>query len=103
MAIQNARSVSEPDEPHRLQPLLNPRSVAVIGASAREGSFGNYTLSELLAGGFKGVAYPINPNYKEILGQRCYPSLLDLPEAPDLAIFSIPSGGLEATLDQAIE
>lgn len=103
MAIQNARSVSEPDEPHRLQPLLNPRSVAVIGASAREGSFGNYTLSELLVGGFKGVAYPINPNYKEILGQRCYPSLLDLPEAPDLAIFSIPSGGLEATLDQAIE
>lgn len=103
MATQQAQSVPAAGEPHRLRPLLNPRSVAIVGASAREGSFGNYTVSELLVGGFKGVCYPINPNYQEILGQRCYPTLLDLPEAPDLAILAIPSGGLEATLDQAIE
>jgi len=88
---------------HRLAPLLEPRSVAIVGASAREGSFGYFTLSELLVGGFKGACYPVNPNYQEILGHRCYPSLLDLPEAPDLTIFSIPSAALEATLDQAVQ
>ena len=103
MSTQQAIATHTRGAAHRLDPLLDPRSVAVIGASSREGSFGYFTVSELLAGGFTGTCYPVNPNYRDVLGHRCYPSLLDLPEAPDLAIFSIPSAALEATLDQAIE
>ena len=102
MSTQHTVAARARGATHRLDPLLDPRSVAVIGASSREGSFGYFTVSELIAGGFTGTCYPVNPNYREVLGHRCYPSLLDLPEAPDLAIFSIPSAALEVTLDQAI-
>lgn len=87
---------------HRLDPLLRPRSVAVVGASAREGSMGDWALRNLLRGGFPGDIYPVNPRYGELKGMRCYAALPDLPEIPDLAIFSLSDERIEAALDQAI-
>ena len=71
---------------HYLQGALVPRSVALIGASSRAGALGTYVLDNLLAGGFKGPIYPVNPKYKEINGRTCYARLADVPRAPDLAV-----------------
>ncbi|HKF60689.1 MAG TPA: acetate--CoA ligase family protein [Dongiaceae bacterium] len=86
-----------------LRPLLEPRSIAIVGASERPGSFGRSTLTQALANGFKGEIYPVNPNQREILGLKCYPSLAELPRAPDLAVLAVANSGLEAQTRLAIE
>jgi len=87
---------------HRLDPLLRPRSVAVIGASVREDSMGDWVLRNLERSGFDGNVYPVNPGYDEVRGRECFSSISDLPEAPDLAIFAIGDHRLEASVDEAI-
>jgi acyl-CoA synthetase (NDP forming) len=59
--------------------LLRPSSVAVIGASADESKAGNSVLTNIIAGGFKGGIYPVNPKASEIAGLRCYPVLSSIP------------------------
>jgi acyl-CoA synthetase (NDP forming) len=87
---------------HRLDALLRPRSVAVLGASATESSLGDWSLRNLLKGGFTGNVYPVNPRYQELQGRRCYASLADLPDVPELVIFAVADHRLEAALDEAI-
>ena len=87
---------------HRLDPLLRPRSVAVVGASASTDSMGEWSLKNLLRGEYPGTIYPVNPNYEELQGVACYASLADLPEVPDLVIFGVGDHRLEAALDDAI-
>jgi len=87
---------------HRLDPLLRPRSVAVVGASAREDSLGDWALRNLLKGGFGGAIYPVNPRYESLQGLRCYASLQALPETPDLVVFALADHRLEAAVDEAI-
>jgi acyl-CoA synthetase (NDP forming) len=81
-----------------LQPMLEARSVAVVGASVREGSVGNQSLVELLEGGFEGLIYPVNPKYQEILGLRCYPAVSEIGSAVDLAILAVGNPLLEEQL-----
>ncbi len=70
---------------HRdLDRLINPKTIAVVGASETRGSFGERTLTNLSA--FKGNVYAVNPKYKELLGRPCVPSLAELPEVPDCVI-----------------
>ena len=88
--------------PHRLDPLLRPASVAVVGASARTGSMGDWALRNLRRGGFAGPVYPVNPNYADLGGLRCYASLTDVPATPDLVIFAVGDQRIEAALDDAI-
>ncbi len=87
---------------HRLDPLLRPRSVAVVGASARPGSLGEWTLKNLLRGGFAGDIYPVNPRHDELKGLKCYGRLADLPAVPELLIFGVADTRVEALLDEAI-
>ncbi len=87
---------------HRLDPLLRPTSVAVVGASQRADTIGNWTLKNLLKGGYKGRIYPVNPRYDSIEGHRCYATLSELPEVPELAVFAVSDARLEAVLDEAI-
>ena len=87
---------------HRLQPLLKPSSIAVLGASQKSGSVGNEAIVNLLRGGFEGSIYPVNPGYEEILGIACYPSLVDLPARPDMVIFAISDRRIESALDEVI-
>ncbi|MBI4190405.1 MAG: acetate--CoA ligase family protein [Betaproteobacteria bacterium] len=68
--------------------LINPRSIAIIGASATPGSFG-YRSVENTGFGYSGKVYPINPKHVEILGHKCYASIEDLPEAPDCVVLSV--------------
>ena len=74
-----------------LDKLFNPRSIAVIGASLKEGKIGHDVLLNLKEYGYKGNLYPINPNDSEMMGFRAYPSVLDVKEEIDLAVFAIPA------------
>jgi acyl-CoA synthetase (NDP forming) len=70
-----------------LDKLLNPSSLAVVGASIKPEKVGNVILKNLKEGEFR--LYPVNPEEKEILGLRCYPNLSSLPEIPDIAILAV--------------
>jgi acyl-CoA synthetase (NDP forming) len=72
----------------KLDPLVKPRSVAVVGATDRAGP-GRTVIESLGAIGFTGAIYPVNPKYPTVLNIKCYPSLTELPEAPDMVVFSI--------------
>ena len=87
---------------HYLTPLLAPRSIAFVGASPRPDSPGNDMLKMIDRAGFTGTVYPINPNYPEIEGRRCYGALADLPGPVDLVVLAVANAKLEATLREAI-
>jgi acyl-CoA synthetase (NDP forming) len=74
-----------------LTPLLAPRSVAVLGASSDPTRIGGRPIAYMRAQGFPGQLYPVNPNRTEIQGLKAYPSVADLPEAPDVAIVAVPA------------
>ncbi|MFW6128306.1 MAG: acetate--CoA ligase alpha subunit, partial [Halobacteriota archaeon] len=78
--------------------LFDPKSVAVIGASPKEGKVGNFILQNL-AQGFQGEIYPINPSYDKIMELKCYPSIQDAPQA-DLAVIAIPAEGVTDAVKQ---
>ncbi|MCP5089300.1 MAG: acetate--CoA ligase family protein [Gammaproteobacteria bacterium] len=87
---------------HRLDPLLRPRSVAVVGASSRVDSLGEWALKNLAIGGYRGTVYPVNPRHETLQGRRCFSSIADLPETPELVIFAVGDQRVEAALDEAI-
>ncbi|MCX8997454.1 bifunctional acetate--CoA ligase family protein/GNAT family N-acetyltransferase [Rhizobiaceae bacterium BDR2-2] len=70
---------------------FEPKSVAVIGVSGRQGSVGRIVLDNIVNGGFEGDIWPVNPKYAELDGRRCYASINDIPGIPDLAIIMTPA------------
>ena len=76
--------------------LLRPASVAVVGASRREGSVGRTILRNIRDAGFAGPLYAVNPNAGEIGGVRCVPSVAALPEPVDLAVLAVPPPAVAA-------
>ena len=76
--------------------FFHPGSIAVIGASNR--NIGNFVVGNLLLG-FQGAVYPVNPNYKEIEGLPCFPSLEDIPHPIDLAIVLVPASSVPSVLE----
>ncbi len=83
-----------------MQRIMNPRSVAVIGASAEDGKIGNSVMKNLINGGYAGNIYPIHPKAEEILGRKAYPSVLNVPEVIDVAVFAIPAKFCAAAMDE---
>jgi acetyl-CoA synthetase len=81
--------------------LLRPRSVAVVGASERDGSYAGETLLNLRATGFAGPVWGVNPNREEVHGFPCLPSLSALPEVPDAVVVGIPAAGVAAVVEEA--
>lgn len=73
-----------------LDPVLEPRSVAVFGATERPGAAATVVMTNLLAGGFEGPIWPVNPNRREVMGLPCHASAEALPETPDLAVIAAP-------------
>jgi len=80
--------------------IMNPRSVAVIGASAEDGKIGNSVMKNLIHGGFAGAIYPIHPKAEEILGRKAYASVLSVPEDIDVAVFAIPAKVCAAAMEE---
>jgi len=73
---------------NEMKPFLEPESVAIIGASRLTGPGSLNIVENLVNAGFPGKLYPVNPNADEILGMKCYPSVVDVPEEVDLAVIS---------------
>ena len=86
-----------------LRAALDPRSVAVIGASENPNKIGGRPIHYLGRFGFGGAIYPINPHRAEIQGHRSYPDLASLPEAPDLAIVAVPGQAAVAAVAASAE
>lgn len=81
--------------------LLRPRSIAVLGATDRSGSYGAQALLNLDAIGFDGPVFGVNPRRDEVLGRPCVSTLADLPEPVDAVVMAIPAAGVPAAVDQA--
>ena len=83
-----------------MQRIMNPRSVAVIGASAEDGKIGNSVMKNLINGGYQGTILPIHPKAGEILGRKAYPSVLKVDEEIDVAVFAIPAKFCAAAMEE---
>ena len=86
----------------RLAPLLAPRSIAFVGASARPNTPGNDMMRMIRRGGFPGLVHAVNRNSGEIEGYPCVPSLADLPTSPDLAVLAVRNERLEGAFAAAV-
>lgn len=83
-----------------LDKIFKPASVAVIGASTRQGSLGKSVLANLVNGEFAGPIYPVNPKYDEIEGLPAFAKVSDLPEPVDLAIICTPARTVSGIVDE---
>ena len=81
--------------------LLAPRSIAVVGASDREGAYADLVLRNLELSGFAGEVWGVNPKRDEVHGRACFPSLAELPEPADAVVVAIPAPGVPEAVEQA--
>ena len=80
--------LSTPVSTYRLEALLAPKSIAVVGASPREGSLGRIALRNLRQGGFAGPIHLVNPRHPEIDGVKAVASLDAIAQAPDVLVIT---------------
>ena len=80
--------------------LMQPQSVAVIGASNEQGKIGNSVMRNLVDGGFAGEIHPVNPKADDILGRKAYKSVTDVPGEVDVAVFAIPAKFVASALEE---
>ena len=92
----------------QLKPFLEPKSIAVVGANPNSGEQAFNVVENLANCGYQGKVYPVNPNYKEILGKKCYPSVKEIPGNKPIAwcpydgwLFDIRSRDLADKLEEA--
>ncbi|HJT01934.1 MAG TPA: bifunctional acetate--CoA ligase family protein/GNAT family N-acetyltransferase [Terriglobales bacterium] len=90
-------------EGHPLDAIFKPQSVAVVGATERQGSVGRTILWNLLSTPFGGTVYPINPNRGSVLGIRAYKSLAAVPERVELAVIVTPADTVPAVIAECVE
>src|SRR5580765_5117118 len=86
---------------HYLRPLLAPRSVALVGASEREGSLGRIVYRNLAAGRLPAGLFAVNPKHRELFGRPAYPRLTTLPAAVDLAVVVAPAPAVPQVIEDA--
>jgi len=86
---------------HALAPLLAPTSVALVGATEREGALGRLVWQNLAAGGLRGALSAVNPKHSTVFGQRCYARLADLAQPPEAAVFVTPARTLPGLIADA--
>lgn len=83
-----------------LNGLLTPKSVAIVGASATPGKIGHTVVQNLIESQYKGGVYPVNPGEVEILGFKCYASVLEINEPVDAAILTVPAKFVPQVIDE---
>ena len=81
--------------------LLHPRSVAVVGASDRAETYSSETLLNLKRLGFEGAVWGVNPRRSSVHGFPCFPTLSDLPSAPDAVVVAVPAAAVPAIVEEA--
>jgi len=97
LAAQDSRE-SEADV-RSLRPLLRPRSVVVVGASRRPRTVGHEVVRNIVAGGFTGRLYVVNPHATEVAGVAAFPTLQDVPGPVDLAVVAVPADAAQTVVD----
>ena len=90
-------------EAHPLDPIFVPHSVAVIGASERQGSVGRAVLWSLVSSPFGGTVYPVNEKRPSVLGIKAYRRVADIPERVDLAVVVTPATTVPAVIGECVE
>ncbi len=85
-----------------LVPLLQPRTVAVVGASRDPAAVGSLIFRGIVRGNFNGTVYPVNNQTVSVHGVRCYQSMRDLPERADLVVVAVPAGKVPDLVDEAL-
>ena len=98
--LQERQRYSQSEILAAMRRIMNPRSVAVIGASAEDGKIGNSVMKNLINGGYQGAILPIHPKAGEILGRKAYPSVLKVNEEIDVAVFAIPAKFCAAAMEE---
>lgn len=83
-----------------LDSLFSPTSVAILGASNKDGSVGNAVMTNILRGHFTGTVYPVNPSGNEVLGLKCYKSILEISTPVDLAVIITPSKTIPKVMEE---
>ncbi|MGW5573295.1 bifunctional acetate--CoA ligase family protein/GNAT family N-acetyltransferase [Nocardia thailandica] len=99
-AVRDAREAAS--EARSVGNLLTPGSVAVIGASAGRERIGGAVLANLLAGGFTGPVFPVNPRRRSVQGVRAYPTVREIPDEVDLAVVAVPPAAIGSVLDDCM-
>ncbi len=99
-ANEPARPASLPNDRAPLTSILAPRSIAVVGASRTPGTIGHQLLTNLIAEGFTGAVYPVNPKARAVCSVASTPSVSALPEPPDLAIVCVPKEAVVEVADE---
>ncbi|MFH1126196.1 MAG: CoA-binding protein, partial [Candidatus Altiarchaeota archaeon] len=84
----------------KLDKLFNPRTIAVIGATSKEGHVGYSLMKNLIGSGFDGIIYPINPKRDSVQGVKAYPSVNAAPDKIDLAIIATPANTVPAIVEE---
>ena len=85
-----------------IKPLVAPRSIAVIGASANPTKSGGVLFDNLVKGNFQGPLYPINRTAAEVMGRKAYPTLAEVPENVDLVYVVLPQQHVEDAVKQCV-
>jgi acetyltransferase len=86
-----------------LKPFFAPETVAVVGASVKEGSVGNTVLWNLVSNPFEGTVFPVNPNHHSVMGIKAYPDVAALPETAELAIIATPAPTVPDIISQCVD
>ena len=88
--------------PRDLQPLFDPTSVAILGASDDPAKWGNWLARGALRGAGRRPVYLVNRNGGEVLGTRAYTTVTELPESPELVVIAVPAAGFEQAVDDSL-
>ncbi len=83
-----------------LESFFNPKSVAIVGASRQKGKVGYEILANMIAGGYAGEIFPINPNTESIEGLKCFPDLKSIGRVPDLVIIIVPAKYVAGVMEE---
>jgi acyl-CoA synthetase (NDP forming) len=87
---------------HRLDPLLRPASIAVLGATERPGTVGRTVVENLLRGGYEGTLYTVNPGRTSVCGVPCFASLAALPTPVEHVVFAVADSRVETALEETL-
>lgn len=88
---------------HSLDAIFSPRSVAIIGASNNRKRWGYGTVFNMLAAGYRGKLFAVNPNETEVQGIRCYPRISEIPEEIDLAVIVVNASAVPGVIRECLQ
>src|SRR5215210_7561552 len=93
-------AVQTPSSTPDLTRFLNPRGIAIVGASADLSRIGGQPIRLLTEHGFEGAVYPVNPKYNEIKGLTCYPSVAAVPKPCDVALIALAAPHVPRVIEE---